>query len=220
VRKWLPALFIAADLLFTMAVYGSLPDRVATHFGMHGPDGWSGRANAAWLLPGVAVVTWLALRFIPRIDPRHANYAAFRSSYDSFIAAVVLVLVVVHVAMLGLALGWPVPMDAVVSVAVGGLLVLLGLVLPRAHSTWFFGIRTPWTLSNEEVWRRTHRVGGRLMVLCGLLVMSLGFIHTPAAIYAVIGSAAAMILFLFPYSYFVWREIEQRGKGEAGSGKA
>jgi uncharacterized membrane protein len=193
---------------------------VATHFGLHGPDGWSGRANAAWLLPGIAVAVWLVLRYIPLIDPRRANYAAFRAGYDSVIAGVVALLVVVHVSLLGLALGWPVPMDAVIAVAIGGLIVLIGLVLPRAHSTWFFGIRTPWTLSNEEVWQRTHRVGGRLMVLSGLLVMLLGVVHSPVAVLVVIGISAALIFALFPYSYFVWREVEGRGKRDAGSGKA
>lgn len=206
-RKWLPAVFIAIDLAFVAAVYHQLPDRIVTHWGLGGPDGWSSRSIAVWVLPASALGAWMLLRFLPLIDPHHANYAAFRPQYDLVVAGVVLLMVAVHVAVLGSALGWPVRVDAVISVAVGGLLVLVGTVLPRARPTWFFGIRTPWTLSNDVVWERTQRVGGKLAIVAGLLVMTTGFLTESLVVYAVIGAAIACVLAMVVYSYFAWREV-------------
>jgi len=212
VRKWLPGLLILADLAFTLAVYDRLPDRIATHFGVNGPDQWSGRANAAFLLPAIALGVWGLMRGLPRIDPRRLNYEAFRSGYDLVVLGAVLLVVLIHVSLLANALGWPAPVERMVPFVVGGLIVLVGSVLPRAKSTWFFGIRTPWTLSNDEVWARTHRVGGPLMMASGVMFMLLAFVRTPVAMIAVVTAAALTGLATVPYSYFVWREVTA-GKG-------
>jgi immunity protein, SdpI family len=208
VRKWLPLVLIAADLAFTLAVYDRLPDRVATHFGAHGPDGWSSRAVAAWMIPAVALLVWALMRFLPLIDPHRENYRPFRWAYDSVVFGVVTVMVVIHGTLLANALGWPVPVELVVAFMVGALITLIGAVLPYARPTWFFGIRTPWTLSSDEVWARTHRLGGRLVMVAGVLIMTLGFLRSRAIVYAVVISAAAFILATIPYSYLVWRNLK------------
>ena len=78
-------------------------------------------------------------------------------------------------------------------------------MLPRARSNFFIGIRTPWTLSSDEVWQKTHRLAGGLFVVTGLLVMSLAVIRDRPAIYAVIIAAGFFALIPIPYSYFAWR---------------
>lgn len=85
-------------------------------------------------------------------------------------------LVGVHVMALGSALGWWFDVSTVALVGIGLLFVLLGNLLPRARSTFIFGIRTPWTLSSETVWTSSHRVGGYLMVAAGILTVAAAFI--------------------------------------------
>jgi uncharacterized membrane protein len=209
VRRWFPPFLIAADLAFTAAVYGRLPDTMATHFGTNGPNGWSSRAIGALVVPAVTIAVWLLLLALPYIDPRRANYAKFRGAYDTLIAGTVVFLVVIHVALLGGALGWPVRVEAVVAFAVGGLFVLIGLILPRAESTWFFGIRTPWTLTNDIVWKRTQQMGGLMMMIAGVAIMALSVLRSRTAAYGVVILAAVLILSTLPYSYFVWRSLDR-----------
>jgi uncharacterized membrane protein len=210
VRKWIAPLLIVLSVVFTAVVYSRLPGQIATHFGVNGPDRWSGR-SAAWLFPGIALGIWALLTTIPRIDPHRANYAKFQSSYDTIVIASTLVTVLVQIAVLGSALGWPIRVETVVPLAVGGLFIVIGELLPRSSPTWFFGIRTPWTLSNDIVWKRTHRVGGFLMIIAGLLVMSLAFLRSREAVYTVIALTAVLIFSTVPYSYFVYRS-ETAGK--------
>ena len=209
VRRWLPPLFIAADLAFTAAVYDRLPAMIATHFGADGPNGWSSRAAGAWIVPAVAIGVWLMLLALPFIDPRRENYAKFRGAYETLIAGTVFFLVVIHVALLGGALGWALRVEAVIAFALGGLFVLIGAILPGVESTWFFGIRTPWTLTNDTVWKRTQRMGGMMMIIAGLAIMSLGVLRSRTAVFGVVVITAVLILSTLPYSYFVWRSLDR-----------
>lgn len=209
-RKWIPPALIAAAYAFSAAVYPRLPGRVATHWGTHGPNGWSSRVVAALIMPSVALVIWLLMRWLPSIDPRGENYARFRPTFDTVVAAIVAMVVAIHVAILGVALGWPVQMHVLTPVAVGLLLIIIGNLLPRARPNWFFGIRTPWTLSSDRVWERTHRVGGYVMMLAGLAIVVSGFLGSVIGLATVIGVVVVLMLGVVGYSYVLWRR-EQRG---------
>jgi uncharacterized membrane protein len=196
--------------LFSAAVYSRLPERVPTHWGPNGVDGWSSRAAGALLMPTIALVSWLLLRWLPHIDPRRENYARFRGTYDAVVLALVGLLVALHVAMLGAALGWPVRVERLTPVAVGLLFVVIGNLLPRARSNWFFGIRTPWTLSSDRVWERTHRVSGYLMIGCGILIALTALaINWMGAI--IVGVSIALVIGTYGYSYLAWRSERRRG---------
>lgn len=210
-RKWLPFVLVAADVAFAAAAYPHLPARVPSHWNLHGQvDAYSGRASAALVLPAIALATWLLLRVLPRIDPRRANYAKFAGSYDAVVAAVVAMVVVIHVVVLGAGLGWPVDMGRVVPIALGVLFVVIGNVLPRARPNWWFGVRTPWTLSNDRVWARTHRVGGYLMVAAGVLCIAAALLPGGGGIAVVVTVVLAASLGSAVYSYFAWRQETSR----------
>jgi uncharacterized membrane protein len=95
-------------------------------------------------------------------------------------------------------------------VGAGVLLIVIGNVLPRARPNFWFGIRTPWTLTNERVWERTHRVGGYVLVGAGILVVGAAFlpidIAAPAAGVMAVGAALITVI----YSYYAWRQETSR----------
>lgn len=205
-RKWLPVILIAGAVVFSLAVYGRLPERVVTHWNAMGePNGYSSRLVAAFLLPGTTVALWGLLRAVPYIDPRRANIEKFRDTYEIMIVMFVLLLTVLHVLVLGNALGWPIPVARVTPIAVGALFVVLGNLLPRFRSNFFMGIRTPWTLSSETVWTKTHRVGGYLMVAAGVLIMAAAFLPARFFTWVVLFAAFGMGIAVLVYSYVVWR---------------
>lgn len=210
-RKWIPLLAIVASFAFTAAVYGRLPDQMPVHWNIHGEaDRWAGRFAGAFLLPGLALGLWILLSVVPRIDPRRANYAKFTGTYDLVVASIVLTTVGIHLAVLGSAIGWPIPVGRVVPGLAGALLVVIGNALPRARSNWWFGIRTPWTLSNDRVWERTHRLGGYLMVAVGVLLIGAALMPGPQTAVIAIGGIAAMAVISVVYSYVAWRQETSR----------
>jgi len=204
-RRWLPASFIAGAWLFSIAVYSRLPERFAVHWDIHGePNRYGSRVEGAFLLPGLMIALYLIMQWYPSRDPRSSNIAKFRRAYDSVVTATIAFLGVVHVLVLGQALGWRVDITTVLFVCGGAMLVLLGNLLPLARSNFIFGIRTPWTLSSEHVWARAQRVGGYAMVAAGLLTMGSAFLARPAG--AVVALASLILAGVIPvvYSYLLW----------------
>jgi uncharacterized membrane protein len=206
-RKWLAPLLIIATLVFSLAIYGRLSERVPLHWSMSGGvDRYGSRAEAAFVLPGLMILLWMLMRFIPRIDPRRANYAKFADTYDLIVNSLVTLFAVMQVALLGTALGWPVAMDRVIPALIGLQFIILGNALPRARPNWWFGIRTPWTLSNDRVWTRTHRVGGYLLAVAGVVLLVAATLPRAWTFALGIAAVAAASLGSLIYSYFAWKQ--------------
>ena len=102
------------------------------------------------------------------------------------------------------------------AIGVGGLFVIIGNVMTRMRPNWFMGIRTPWTLSSDAVWRKTHRVGGYGFVTGGVLAILAGVLRPDWAPWVITGSVAIAALGSAVYSYFLWREEHEAARTEAG----
>jgi len=210
-RRWYPTLVVLLALAASAAAYGRLPERMPTHWNAAGEvDGHGSRLMGAFLLPGLMLLMAALVPLLPRIDPRGASYEEFRPTYHLVMNAVVTLLLVVHLVVLASALGHDVPATRIILVGVGLLLVLIGALLPRMRPNWMIGIRTPWTLSSERVWQRTHRVGGMLMLAAGVVTtLAAALPDTRRAVPVMIGSAMVAAFGAVVYSYVAWRQ-EQR----------
>jgi uncharacterized membrane protein len=96
-------------------------------------------------------------------------------------------------------------MERVLPVGIGVLFIVIGNLLPRARPNWFVGIRTPWTLSSDRVWEKTHRFGGQVFVGGGILMLLSGLVLAQwahVAVFIIIALCAASVLV---YSYVEWK---------------
>lgn len=206
-RKLTPGLVaLAAAAAFSVWAYPQLPAQVATHFNIHGqPDGWSSRMVAVVLAPAIGVGLAFLLYFLPGIDPRKANYARFGSTWWTIANALLFFIAGIHVVTLGKAMGWAIDVGRVMGIGVGALFILLGNLMTRVRPNWFLGIRTPWTLSSDTVWTRTHRFGGVAFVLAGLGMVVTGLLRPDWTFYAVVALALVAGLASVVYSYVRWK---------------
>jgi uncharacterized membrane protein len=173
-------------------------------------DDWSSRFAGAITLPLVGLGMWALLMWLPRIDPLRHNYEKFRDTYDITINMIVVFIAAMHVFVLGVALGWPLSITRALPIGIGVLCILLGNVLPRARRNWLFGVRTPWTLSSDRVWERTHRVAGYLFVALGTTLLITAALPLSVPTNAVVASIAAVAGILLVYSYVAWRQETTR----------
>ena len=210
-RKWYPRLLVGLAAGFSAAMYPKLPAEIPSHWDQHGAiNGTMSRAWGVWLMPVVLLAMAIILPRLPDIDPRRENYDKFRPSYDLVIDAIMTLIAILHVAMLGAGAGWPVPMERLAPLMVGAMMVVIGNVMPRARPNWLFGIRTPWTLTNDRVWERTHRLGGFLFVAAGILLAIAALVVPGAFLPVIIVCVVAAAIIPVVYSYFAWRQESTR----------
>ncbi len=105
---------------------------------------------------------------------------------------------------------YAVPRMNFILVLIGLLLVFLGNLLPKVPRNFFIGIRTPWTLSNDEVWYQTHRMGGVFFILGGLILALKGIILQGYSMFQAVTTVAAIALLLYPalHSFILYRKIK------------
>jgi uncharacterized membrane protein len=153
------------------AAFPFLPNPAPLHWNAASEvDGYGRPLLAALLFPSIVTVIVVLTSLLPRIDPRGERYVAFADTYERFMTAIVLFLTAVHLITLAYALGCRLPVTTLIGVGVGLLLAVIGNELGHVRPNYFVGIRTPWTLADLEVWRRTHRVGVRAFVALGALI--------------------------------------------------
>lgn len=204
---WLAWLLLAGAWLAAAWVYPGMPERMPTHWNIHGQvDGYGGRFVGVLLLPLSATGLYLLLLALPRLDPFRANYTRFRSTFRLFRLLLPGFLILLWGLTIASAKGWPVRLEIVLPACIALLFIVLGNYLGRVKPNWFIGIRTPWTLSSEAVWRDTHRVGGRLFVLGGALVLLCCPFGPAIAGPAMLAFIIGITLFSFVYSFLRWRK--------------
>ena len=188
-----------------MLVADQLPERVPIHGNLAGEADASGRPLVAVpVLPVVAAFLWLFSLGAPRLDP----WGAYAAPLRLYLNTTVLFLAGLHAAVLGNALGWDVSVPRLATAGTGLLLAVIGNELGRVQPNWVVGIRTPWTLSDPEVWRRTHRVGGRVLFVAGLLIAAAALVLPPAAgTTALIAGCIGIAVAMTAYSYMLSRRL-------------
>jgi uncharacterized membrane protein len=202
---WLLALL---PLFITWIVYNKLPDQVPMHWNFQGEiDAWYPKFPGAFILPGLVIVINALLVFIPRFDPRKDNYAKFEKQYRTFQVFFNVLFLVLQIVIVFVSLGAVfVKVDLIVKLLIAGMFVLIGNMMPKFKHNYFIGIKTPWTLANEDVWNKTHRHGGYIWFASGCVLVVLAII--PGTISAILYFAIILISALEPivYSYMKFKQ--------------
>ncbi|WP_410764867.1 SdpI family protein [Haloferax sp. DFSO60] len=200
-------LVVLAGVLSVLAA-PMLPDQIVSHWNAAGePDGTMSKAFGLALLPVLSAVLLVFFVAVPRIDPYRENFATFRPYYDWLIVLVTAFLFVVHAGTIAYNLGYVFDFTLLVVAAVAVLFYYIGVLLTHAEQNWFVGVRTPWTLSSEEVWRRTHLLAGRLFKFTALVSL-VGLLFGEYAVYFLLVPALATALGTVAYSYYLYEHID------------
>jgi uncharacterized membrane protein len=207
-RRELPSwLLLAVTLALLVTTWPLAGDRVPIHWNAAGEiDRYGSKAMGLLLPPLIALGLYVLLLLVPRVDPGRANYATFSDTYLVIRTAVLALITVIYGATTLAARGVQVSMELVAPLAVGALFVVVGSVMGKIRPNWFVGIRTPWTLSSKTSWVRTHRLGGWLFLVVGLAFVFNALTARRWAAGWIVGCVLGMVVILFAYSYFVWRD--------------
>ena len=200
------AFLIVLSFLTSIYFYPQMPDKLASHWNIRGEaDGYTTRFWGLFLMPIISVVMTLLLIVTPKIDPLKRNVAEFKGTFYGFIALMVIFLFYLHLLTILWNLGKRFNMGQLLTPAFSILFYYCGGLVSKAKRNWFIGIRTPWTLSSDSVWDKTHAIGGRLFKLAGLISI-LGVIFPDIAFWLVIIPVLLFTVFSVVFSYILYQK--------------
>lgn len=206
---WPVWLVLAGLLAAAVILYPLLPERVPVHWNWRGEvDRYGSRFEGAFTAPLLALGIYALMLVAPLIDPRRENYARFAGAYRLLRWVFVLFMAGIYVVWMAAALGYRVDIGLAVKTALGLLFIAIGNVLGQVRFNYFVGVRTPWTLTDEAVWQRTHRLAAKVWVLGGFVCLAMAPFR---ALWAVVGFFTAitlMVLVPVIFSYLCYRRLE------------
>ena len=183
--------------------YNQLPEKIATSFGFDGAiNGYTDKGDLIFLLL-LPIVIMVVLCITPRIDPKKKNYEKLGKFYDYFIISITALLSFsfAFLVLNGVA-SISIPIGTIVPVLVGILFMFIGNYMPKMKQTYTMGIKTPWTLDNEVVWNKTHRLGGKCFILMGAGMLATPFFPQFSSLIVVVILVGTMIPVGMSYVYY------------------
>jgi len=199
-------IIIIACFVIGIYLYPKMPEQMASHWNAQGKvDGYMSRFWGVFLMPFVFVGLALLFIAIPRIDPLKNNIEKFRKYYDGFIILFFIFMLLVYFQTILWNLGIEISPNLAFPILMGFLFFYIGVLLENAKRNWFIGIRTPWTLSNDKVWNKTHKLGSKMFKTAGIIAL-IGFLFQKYATYFILIPVLFAAFYLIVYSYFEYQK--------------
>ena len=199
---------VVLALAVGIVAYFHLPDQIASHWNIRGEaDDYLPKFWGVFLFPILMAGLFVLYLMIPKIDPLRANIQSFRSYYNGFWILLFAFFFYIFGLMLAWNFGHRFDFTAAMIPAVAALWYGIGMLLEKSRRNWFVGIRTPWTLSSDRVWEKTHKLGGALFKLAGGFALA-GFLFDDGMVITAIIAipAAAIAVITIVYSYMEYRK--------------
>jgi len=202
-------LIILVSFVVGIYLYPQMPDQMASHWNSQGEvDGYLPKCWGLFLMPLVSLIVFLLFLLIPKIDPLKKNIEKFRSYFDGFILLLVVFLLYVHSLSITWNLGRQFDMGQAIIPAMAILLFVIGIVLKKAKRNWFLGIRTPWTLSSDKVWDKTHQLASKLFMISAIIAL-VGSVFPKYSLWFLLIPVIASSLYAIIYSYFEYQKLKK-----------
>lgn len=206
----IPLVLVIISIVLGCYFYSIFPDRVPMHWNINGEvDGWGSAFSGAFILPMILIGMYILFILIPFIDPNKEKYQQFEKVYKIFRILIMLMMFGIYLIASANALGYAVRVEVWIPVIIGLLFLVMGNYFGKIKPNWFMGIRTPWTLSSEEVWNKTHRLGGKLFMILGLLMLLTPLWHFESSIMFWLVIVPMLLVGFIPmvYSYVIYKKL-------------
>ncbi len=203
---------ICFSLIIALSLYQTpcFPEKVVSHWNIKGEvDGYLPKFWGLFLMPIISLAVFLFFLLLPKIDPLKENYKNFRKYYEGFMILLTVFFFYIYCLTILWNIGVRFNMARVMVPAISIFFFYIGILVENAKRNWFVGIRTPWTLSSDSVWDKTHKLGGKLFKVCSGIAL-LGLFLGSYAFWLAILPVMASSLFLLFYSWLVFHRQENQ----------
>jgi len=211
-KLWMESIpFVIFIILIVGAIiyYPKIPSTIPTHWNSSGQADAFGGKSSIFIIPIMFFVILILFFILPLMEVFRENMIKIYNYYYAFKIMFSLFFAVLFVATILPTLGYNINVSRVVIAMIGLLFISLGIILPKLKRNFMFGIRTGWTLSSDEVWDKTHKLGGVLFIILGILTILLLFLLPLEELFFVFLILTILVsLFLVFYSYYLYKNYK------------
>jgi uncharacterized membrane protein len=203
-KELLLLLISLVPLIYLLVMGNKIPDEVPIHWNAAGEiDNYGSKFFPVYMNLGLYVL----LTIVPLLDKRLREKTSFKELFFRLKLVMFLFFSMINCCIFYIASGNDLDMVQVIIIGILILFAMLGNYLINVRQNWFIGIRTPWTMQNEEVWKRTHRLGGKLWFYMSLGMLALTFIIDLKQL-PILFFTALMVMVVVPivYSYVIFKQ--------------
>ncbi len=198
---------LSLSLLLGVALYPSLPPDMAVHWNYNGLiDGYASKVWGIVLLPFLLLGIYIAWITVPVIEPMQKNFNAFRNAFNGFMMVLAFFFFYCFILIFGFNLGWEINMAQALAPGLALVLAAVAVLLENSKRNYFVGMRTPWTLSSDKVWKRTNFLSAKLFYFCAVCVFA-GVVYPDYLAAYIILPLIATIFITTLYSYIEFRRL-------------
>ncbi|MGI8950078.1 MAG: SdpI family protein [Chitinophagaceae bacterium] len=214
ITELLILIIIFLPFIYLAIVFKNLPQTVPTHFDLNGKPNAMSDKSSLWFILSItgviSVLLYLLMRFLPSIDPKKkAKYSA--PVFNKIAVAVVLLLCIINCLIINSAQKGFLNFQNIFPAIIGAFFAFMGNIMHSIKPNYFAGIRTPWTLENEEVWRKTHQLGGKLWFIGGIVIAITGLLFPlNISTFFLIGIIIILVVVPVAYSYQQFKLIQKK----------
>ena len=206
----LTSIVMLIPMIIGLLLWNKLPDTIPTHWNINGEvDGWSSKGFAVFGFPCIFLVLHWVCVLASSADPGSKNYHPKMLQLVLWICPVLSL--VISSLVYAVALGYSLKVEIVMPLLVGLMFIIVGNLLPKCRQSYTMGIKLPWTLSNEENWNKTHRLGGKLWVIGGVITLATAFLGSFWILMCVL---VVMVTVPTIYSYSLYHKQTRNTNGE------
>lgn len=205
--------YILAVCNFALAaiLYPSLPEQIPLNWSTDGTVSY-GDKYQIFLMCGMSVLFAFLFDILPKIDPRKKNYQKFSSFYDGFcIFMQGFLLVMTGIILTESFRPGTLSVPLIIMLSTGILFLFIGNFMPKLKSNFYMGIKTSWTLSSEEVWRKTHRLGGKCFCIAGIIMIVSAFLPDHTVTFWITMFCTIIAAIIPTVMSYIWWKQEQAG---------
>lgn len=185
-----------------------MPEKIALNWNAQGKvSNYISKFWGLFLMPLLSLGLFLLFIIIPKIDPLRQNIEKFRKYYDGFGILTIVFLFYLYFLMIFWNVGFRFSVIQFLVPALSILIYYVGILTEKAKRNWFIGIRTPWTLSNESVWNKTHKIGGKLLKIAGVITF-LAIFFQKYALFFILLPLISVTIYTIIYSYLEYHRKE------------
>jgi uncharacterized membrane protein len=210
-NDWLIWMIILTPYLFVAYFWDKFPEQIATHFGIDGqPNDYSSKVTGLILFPGINIMMYFLFIIMPKIDPSRKNYGLFQDKFKIIRVLLHALLSFITMVTVFYSLGYQFNLTFVIYYGLLVFFLVMGNYMGNVRHNYFIGVRTPWTLANETVWTKTHRLTAKVWVAGSLLMMAvLPFlpIEMGGTFFAIFIAVIAIVPIV--YSYLEFKKLKK-----------